>query len=55
MSSHQAPSDLGGQPYSRADWIGHGLRFEIVEDNIELEGYQLYAVEKWYVVYLFIK
>lgn len=29
------------------DWIGGGCRFEIVEDQFELAGYQLYAVEKW--------
>ncbi|KAH8105824.1 hypothetical protein BXZ70DRAFT_966334, partial [Cristinia sonorae] len=32
------------------DWIGGGCTFEVVQDNIELEGYQLYAVEKWCVV-----
>ncbi|EKM59053.1 uncharacterized protein PHACADRAFT_25180 [Phanerochaete carnosa HHB-10118-sp] len=28
------------------DWIGGGCRFEVVEDFVEIEGYQLYAVEK---------
>lgn len=32
------------------DWIGGGCRFEVVEDQIELEGYQIYAVEKWCVI-----
>ncbi|KAH9844317.1 uncharacterized protein C8Q71DRAFT_826848 [Rhodofomes roseus] len=31
------------------DWIGGGRRFEIVEEQIELAGYQIYAVEKWVV------
>ncbi|KAJ7700120.1 hypothetical protein B0H17DRAFT_1196110 [Mycena rosella] len=31
------------------DWIGLPLRFEIVTDRLELEGYQIYAVEKWIV------
>lgn len=29
------------------DWIGGGRRFEVVEDQLELAGFQLYAVEKW--------
>ena len=29
------------------DWIGGGRRFEVVQDQLELEGFQLYAVEKW--------
>lgn len=29
------------------DWIGDGRRFEVVEDQLEVEGFQLYAVEKW--------
>lgn len=31
------------------DWIGGGRKFEVVEDQIELEGFQIYAVEKWFV------
>ncbi|KAJ7771390.1 hypothetical protein DFH07DRAFT_1057717 [Mycena maculata] len=31
------------------DWIGLPLRFEIVTDRLELDGYQIYAVEKWIV------
>ncbi|KAJ7908344.1 hypothetical protein B0H13DRAFT_2662099 [Mycena leptocephala] len=31
------------------DWIGLPLRFEIVTERLELEGYQIYAVEKWIV------
>jgi hypothetical protein len=29
------------------DWIGSGCRFEVVEEQLELSGYQMYAVEKW--------
>lgn len=31
-----------------ADWLVGGERFEVVEEQLELEGFQLYAVEKWY-------
>lgn len=40
------------RPWSPADtaqdWIGLPLRFDIVTDRLELDGYQIYAVEKWY-------
>ena len=29
------------------DLIGGGRRFEVVQDQLELQGFQLYAVEKW--------
>ncbi len=28
-------------------WFGKTCKFEIVQDQLEIEGYQLYAVEKW--------
>ncbi|KAA1466389.1 hypothetical protein DENSPDRAFT_831206 [Dentipellis sp. KUC8613] len=28
-------------------WFGKTCKFEIVQDQLEVEGYQLYAVEKW--------
>lgn len=31
------------------EWIGADCRFEVLEE-FELEGYQIYAVEKWCVV-----
>ncbi|KAJ7179118.1 hypothetical protein C8R46DRAFT_625399, partial [Mycena filopes] len=31
------------------DWIGLPLHFEIVTDRLELDGFQIYAVEKWIV------
>jgi hypothetical protein len=35
------PSDVGMQ------WLGAPLKFEVVEESLEIEGYQMYAVEKW--------
>ncbi|KAL4241904.1 hypothetical protein ABKN59_000448 [Abortiporus biennis] len=31
------------------DWIGGGCKFEVVANELELEGFQIYAVEKWIV------
>ena len=28
-------------------WFARSARFDVVQDQLELEGYQLYAVEKW--------
>ncbi|KAJ7228667.1 hypothetical protein GGX14DRAFT_692610 [Mycena pura] len=38
-----SPTDTAHQ------WIGLPLHFDIVTDRLELEGYQIYAVEKWIV------
>jgi hypothetical protein len=32
------------------EWLGIPLKFEVVEDQIEVEGFQMYAVEKWCVL-----
>lgn len=42
-------SDLSDKSTSISvpDWVGGGRKFEIVEEQIELTGYQIYAVEKW--------
>ncbi|KAI0771647.1 hypothetical protein BD413DRAFT_625156 [Trametes elegans] len=32
-----------------SDWLPGGDKFEIVEEQLELEGFQIYAVEKWVV------
>ncbi|KAL6309539.1 hypothetical protein BKA93DRAFT_722828 [Sparassis latifolia] len=32
-----------------SDWIGGGRKFEVVEEQIELEGFQIFAVERWVV------
>ncbi|EPT03801.1 hypothetical protein FOMPIDRAFT_1028638 [Fomitopsis schrenkii] len=44
-------SDLSDKSTSISvpDWVGGGRKFEIVEEQIELTGYQIYAVEKWVV------
>lgn len=57
LSRSRASSVVPGMPGSSDphtssacdDWIGGGCRFEVVTENIQLEGYQLYAVEKWSV------
>lgn len=30
-------------------WLGKPLRFEIVQEKLQISGYQMYAVEKWCV------
>lgn len=30
-----------------SEWLGIPLKFEVVEEQTEVEGYQMYAVEKW--------
>ena len=30
-----------------SEWIPCGEKFEVVEEQLELEGFQIYAVEKW--------
>lgn len=47
VHSLQPSPDPSAGPQVTVDWIGDGCRFEVVEDEVELEGYQLYAVEKW--------
>jgi len=37
------------EDYVGERWIGRKSRFEIIEDRVELKGYQMYAVEKWSV------
>ncbi|KAM5540531.1 hypothetical protein V8D89_005989 [Ganoderma adspersum] len=32
-----------------SEWLPGGERFEVVEEQLELEGFQIYAVEKWVV------
>ena len=31
-----------------SDWLVGGEKFEVVEEQLEVEGFQIYAVEKWY-------
>jgi len=52
-TSHHSSPDPGATTrqvtWAGKEWIGVDCRFEVVEE-LELEGYQIYAVEKWYVV-----
>jgi len=36
-------------------WIGIKSRFEIDEGRVELQGYQIYAVEKWSVALIYME
>ncbi|KAJ7276422.1 hypothetical protein B0H12DRAFT_1318853 [Mycena haematopus] len=36
-------------PHTALDWIGVPLRFVVAAPRVELEGYQIYAVQKWIV------
>jgi hypothetical protein len=36
-------------------WIGRKSCLEIAEDRAELQGYQMYAVEKWFVACLCVE
>ena len=33
-----------------SEWIPGGEKFEVAEEQFELAGFQIYAVEKWYAV-----
>ena len=46
-ASLQPSPDLSAIQLVSDDWIGGNCRFEVAEEQIELEGYQIYAVEKW--------
>ncbi|KAF7790804.1 hypothetical protein EIP86_001761 [Pleurotus ostreatoroseus] len=48
-ASLQPSPDLSAIQLVSDDWIGGNCRFEVAEEQIELEGYQIYAVEKWVV------
>jgi hypothetical protein len=39
---HIPSADIGLQ------WLGVPLKFDLIEAEVEIEGYQMYAVEKWY-------
>lgn len=55
--SHHSSPDPGAtqRPLTSVgkEWIGVGCKFEILAE-LELEGYQIYAVEKWCVVLWFL-
>jgi hypothetical protein len=43
---------IGGGPNGGEvgmEWLGKPCRFEFVQESLQIEGYQMYAVEKWCV------
>ncbi|KAI0335485.1 hypothetical protein GY45DRAFT_1267616 [Cubamyces sp. BRFM 1775] len=49
LSVNVTPEPPERVPSGAADWLPGGEKFEIVEEQLELEGFQIYAVEKWVV------
>jgi hypothetical protein len=49
MSVPAVTFELETNPWDAAHWFHSGCRFEVVVEQLELSGFQLYAVEKWYV------
>lgn len=45
-ASAQSSPDPGARG---GEWVSPSCKLEVVEDPIEMEGYQIYAVEKWQV------
>ncbi|KDQ64523.1 hypothetical protein JAAARDRAFT_187846 [Jaapia argillacea MUCL 33604] len=35
--------------FAGEEWLGPNHKFDVVQEQLEIEGYQLYAVEKWIV------
>jgi hypothetical protein len=33
-------------------WLGMDANFQVVQEQLQLDGFQLFAVEKWYVLNL---
>jgi hypothetical protein len=33
-------------------WLGKDANFQVVQEQLQLDGFQLFAVEKWYVLNL---
>lgn len=51
FASPQLPPDLHSPSVTVGQiWLGKNANFEIVQDQLELGGFQLFAVEKWCVV-----
>ena len=40
------PPTPGPRPYE-VTWVSKLGHFDIVQEDVEVEGYQLYAVQKW--------
>ena len=43
------PPTPGPKPYEKT-WVSALGQFDIVHEEVEVEGYQIYAVQKWFVV-----
>lgn len=48
-ANSEATDLLPPQSKDERRWFNDDFRFEVVEESLRLSGYQLYAVEKWYV------
>ena len=51
-SQSQSLLDISTPPvwtsaHTGSEWLGLPLKFDIVQDHLEIQGYQVYAVEKW--------
>ena len=56
LSSPQPPHILPDAHFPASvghAWLGNNALFEIVQDHLVLKGYQLFAVEKWSVYFLY--
>lgn len=42
--------ELPTEPKDERKWLDTTSLFEVVEENIRLSGYQIFAVEKWFVL-----
>ncbi|KAI9000995.1 hypothetical protein BD414DRAFT_405041 [Trametes punicea] len=49
VSANASPEPSERVPSGASEWLPGGEKFEIVEEQLELEGFQIYAVEKWVV------
>ncbi|EIW61941.1 uncharacterized protein TRAVEDRAFT_70176 [Trametes versicolor FP-101664 SS1] len=49
LSVNVSPDPQERVPSGASDWLPGGEKFEVVEEQLELEGFQIYAVEKWVV------
>ncbi|KAI0375656.1 hypothetical protein BV20DRAFT_1117203 [Pilatotrama ljubarskyi] len=49
VSMNASPEPPERVPSGASDWLPGGEKFEVVEEQLELEGFQIYAVEKWVV------
>jgi hypothetical protein len=48
--SQAAVPDVPGHE-TALEWLGLPLAFDVVQEQLEIDGYQMYAVEKWSVLF----